>query len=104
MKAKIQFTVDIEDIPKEVLERIKKLPPHFNRTTEKISSVMDDIEKQNIVLAVNEIDVIRKELAHYDSVLEDCYSILVGYANYQAKQLELKEETPIPIEETIKND
>lgn len=88
MKAKIQFTVDMEDIPEEVRKRIEMIFYKSEQSTDSIKEVVKELSENNILTATKRIDDIRKNLLFVDSVLEDSYNILVGYSNYQAKQLE----------------
>ena len=88
MKAKIQFTVDMEDIPEEVRRRIETMYYKSEQSTTSIKEVVRELSVDNILSATKRIDEIRKQLMLVDSVLEDGYNILVGYASYQAKQLE----------------
>lgn len=88
MKAKIQFTVDMEDIPEEVRKRIEMIFYKSEQNTSSIKEVVRELSESNILSATKRIDEIRKQLMLVDSVLEDGYNILVGYANYQTKQLE----------------
>jgi hypothetical protein len=90
MKAKIQFTVDMEDIPEEVRNRIERVFYKAENTSVEVKNILGDISENNIVVATQKIDKVRKDLAFIDSVLEDGYNILSGYAAYQIKQLESK--------------
>jgi len=74
MKAKIQYTVDFDDIVKEVVYLLRRLP-ESNQILDVLSSLAgDDLNR-----ACKEIDEYRKELSKLDMRLEDCYSILMGY-------------------------
>jgi len=88
MKAKIQFTVEIEEIPEEVRNRVEKVFYRSEKATEEVKSILGDISENNILVATQRIDKVRKELAFIDAVLEDAYSVLTGYVSYQSKQLE----------------
>lgn len=88
MKAKIQFTVDMEDIPEEVRKRIEMIFYKSENSTLSVKEVVKDLSEDNILSATKRIDEIRKDLLFVDAVLEDSYNILVGYTSYQAKLLE----------------
>lgn len=100
MKAKIQFTVDIEEIPEEVRLRTERVLYMSQKASEDIKEALKDVSENNIISATQKIDKIRKNLTFIDSVLEDGYNVLVGYANYQTKQL----ESSIPQSEEPKNE
>ena len=88
MRAKIQFTVEIENIPEEVLTRLTSIYGKSETVSSEIKEVMKEISENNILVATKKIDDIRRDLSFYDSVLEDSYNVLVAYASYQTKQLE----------------
>ena len=106
MRAKIQITVNMDDIPEEVRERVERIFYKAEISLSEIKNMMGDISEDNMLSATNRIDKIRKELSFIDSVLEDSYNILVGYTKYKAKQLEdrIPSQEEISQTEDIKNE
>ncbi len=101
MKAKIQFTVDMDDIPREVSARLENVCHRYENSSKELYNVLKDINEDNILSSIEKIDKIRRELSHFDSVLEDGYNILVGFSSYKTK---LYEANIVQQESTDKKD
>ena len=90
MRVKIQYSVDLEDVPNQV-ERL--LPNSWE--IEEIKGLIEDIEPgASPTAAMKTIDYIRKELFSLDNRLEDCYSILQGYVGVLSRGEEQPSEQP----------
>lgn len=88
MKVKIQLTVDMEEVPQEVSSRIETIYYKLQASCDQVRNILKDISEKNPLEASQKIDSVRKDLSFFDSVLEDGYNILSGYASYKAKELE----------------
>ena len=90
MRVKIQYSVDLEDVPDQV-ERL--LPSSWE--IEEIKGLIEDIEPgASPTAAMKSIDYIRKQLFSLDTRLDDCYSILKGYVGVLSRGEEQPPEQP----------
>lgn len=90
MRVKIQYSVDLEDVPDQV-ERL--LPSSWE--VEEIKGLIEDIEPgASPTAAMKSIDYIRKQLFSLDTRLDDCYSILQGYVGVLSRGEEQPPEQP----------
>lgn len=90
MEVKVQYTVDLEEIPKEVLRLVPGSIALGQRLTE-IESFVDDCSYQ---LAIQEMESLRLEMYKIDQRLADCQAILKGYIN-------VKNRPPVPESQDI---
>jgi len=51
-----------------------------------VNAIMDCVENQNMIKALNQIDEMRKQLRSVDHRLSDCASIISGYVNAVTKE------------------
>ena len=80
MKVKIAYTVDIENIPKEVERLHEKLRLELKRVTDSVETY-NKTDKQLIDLTAKNIEDIRLKMAEADALLSDVHMILLGYMN-----------------------
>jgi hypothetical protein len=77
MKVKISYTVELDDVPRQVYKfLIDEKPSVISRDYDNILKIIDD---NNIEQALHEIDIFRLNLASIDQKLDDAQSILDGY-------------------------
>lgn len=77
MKVKISYTVELDDVPRQVYKfLIDEKPSVISRDYDNILKIIDD---NNIEQALHEIDTFRRNLALIDQKLNDAQSILDGY-------------------------
>lgn len=83
MRVAIQYTIELEGIPDEVCRLLgdSQLPK-----TAQIDEIMDYVESQNMIKALNQIDEMRKRLRNLDHRLSDCASIISGYVSAVTKE------------------
>lgn len=83
MRVAIQYTIELEGIPDEVCRLLgdSQLPK-----AAQIDEIMDYVESQNMIKALNQIDEMRKRLRNLDHRLSDCASIISGYVNAVTKE------------------
>ncbi len=86
MRVKISYTVEIEEVEKEVAEIMSKASSDLDEAFHEIVSTQNLIDTQtgNLEQYLETIDLARKRMMRADQVLEDCASILQGYK--QAKE------------------
>jgi len=77
MKVKISYTVELDDVPRQVYKfLIDEKPSVISRDYDNILKIIDD---NNIEQALHEIDTFRQNLALIDQKMNDAQSILDGY-------------------------
>tara|TARA_R110000744_G_scaffold44498_1_gene99234 strand:- start:783 stop:1136 length:354 start_codon:yes stop_codon:yes gene_type:complete len=79
MKAKISYTVNLEEIPEEVSGIIQKLQFQIDELVTGPAAQLYPIGSENIAGSLETIDNVRRSMAEIDLRLEECYSILYGY-------------------------
>ena len=93
MEVKIQYAVDLEDVPFEIT---RLCPETLDWTTdiEKINSSLADVRTNNTMQQVVErMSRIRRGMFRADRRLADCMAILEGYLNVKnTSQSEEEEE------------
>jgi len=77
MEVKVQYVVELEEIPKE----ITGLLPDCGDYEDRIHNLGSLIEEHSFSLALDEIESIRKSMYKVDQRLSDCQAILKGYLN-----------------------
>ena len=76
MRVKISYSVDFDEVPKIVNEKLTAIGSSLENCGKSVKSDLWDISHlENL----ESIDSVRKQLAGLDAQLEDCYSILAGY-------------------------
>ena len=83
MRVAIQYTIELNDIPAEVCRLLGQA--RFPQTAQ-IDAIMDCVESQNMIKALNQIDEMRKQLRSLDHRLSDCASIVSGYVSTVTKE------------------
>ena len=76
MKVKISYTVDLDDVPKEIDFLIQKAEQSLGEAFDLISQ-LKDIKNQSIEKALEEVP--KQSMMTADIVLDDCELILSGY-------------------------
>lgn len=79
MKAKISYTVNLEEIPDEVSGLIQKVQFQVDKLVSGRIGQIYPVGSENIAGTLETIDNVRMSMAEIDLRLEDCYSILLGY-------------------------
>tara|TARA_R110002110_G_scaffold227240_3_gene441567 strand:+ start:151 stop:519 length:369 start_codon:yes stop_codon:yes gene_type:complete len=88
MEVKMQYTVGLEEVPKEIIS----LLPHCEDFKSRIgTSLVTLIEEHNFILAMDEIEDIRRSMYKIDQRLADCQAILKGYLNVKSRPPEKEE-------------
>ena len=98
--AKIQYTVRIEEIPKEANKHLVNVADNLEKLSERIRKLSSTNQEEMGLNSAKELENVRQEMGLLDLNLEDCYSMLVGYANYQASKLQ-KTKSPVQAKEQV---
>ena len=91
MEVKVQYVVNLEEIPKEV----QKLLPERTSWSAELNGLHTFLSEGSIILAIEEIDNIRKSMYIVEQRLQDCQGILKGYLGVKSRPEERPpEEAP----------
>ena len=89
MRVSISYTLDFEKIPNEVIKFIQELKKRQQKLNFLYEDAAEKLEGGDTVLALQNIMLVRKELAEVDAKLQDSAGILEGYhqalANFAAQ-------------------
>jgi len=96
MNVKVQYVVNLEEIPKEV----QKLLPDCEDYGDRICNLGSLVEEQSFSLAMDEIESIRESMYKVDQRLADCHGILRGYLNVKSRPEERPQEE-VPPEQSM---
>ena len=96
MNVKVQYVVNLEEIPKEV----QKLLPVCENYGDRICNLGSLVEEQSFSLAMDEIESIRESMYKVDQRLADCQAILKGYLNVKSRPEERPPEE-VPPEQSM---
>jgi hypothetical protein len=77
MQVKVQYTVDLEDVPKEVIKLLPKLLDY----TPEVAHIERLITEGKTVKAIEALGDFRRSLYRADQRLVDSQTILKGYLN-----------------------
>jgi|688.fasta_scaffold301474_3 hypothetical protein len=91
MKVKLSYTVDLDDVPNEV-NTILNLKTNL-KYDDMMNNVYESLSQKNYLVAIDNIDLVRKKLSAIDMVLNDCQSILSGYTKALVQQESTNEQT-----------
>ena len=96
-RVNITYSVDIEEMPSEVMHLVEKGCAHLHKSNETLRWLTED----NILssVALTQIDVIRRSLAKIDMALLDASNIVKGYLDYQ----ESPPTPPIAEQDTVES-
>jgi hypothetical protein len=75
MRVTIAYSVNLEEIPKEVCS----LLPKGLLQNDTMFQIVDNLENENVASAITSIDNLRKDMFETDQRLADCVAILQGY-------------------------
>ena len=92
MRVKIAYTVDLEEVEKEVSHRMTRAVNDLDFCYQELIRLQMDLDTKVGTLDnhISLIDTIRIKMAKADQVFEDCYLILQGLKDTRSK-LEEKE-------------
>ena len=90
MEVKVQYVVDLEEIPGEV----QKLLPPGEDLEDRIYNLNSLVGEQSFSLALDEIEDIRKSMYKIDQRLADCQAILKGYLGVKSGKIKQEAQQP----------
>lgn len=110
MDVNISYRVALENVPKEISERLNGIKPHLQALEKAIDNVVLSLGQLHCdTETLKDIDAIRRELANIDGRLQDYALILAQYSkttaeaflaenNQQMQAVTVVEEKPQPQE------
>ncbi len=89
MRVKIAYTVELEEVEKEISEVMTRATEDLDFSYTELIRIQLDLQTETGSLPENieKIDIIRKKIARADIILQDCNSVLEGLYEVK-KQLE----------------
>jgi len=94
MRVNIAYSIDLEDVPKEVARLLEECQD----TLTSISTCLDITADEEPLEMVEGLDKTRIQLAKLDMKLGDCMNILSGYVQTLARKPILEQAPPPPLE------
>lgn len=94
MRVSLSYSVDIDNVPEEVIRLIQS-SQNFNVEQSK-QRLTELIRKKNTLLAIEDIEVLRKQMSELDRRLDECSSILRGYTTAVAKPEQQQTPAALP--------
>ena len=89
MKVKISYSVDIDEIPDNVIKILQQASAGVDEVSKKFRNIIDKASTTREYLKIlDEVDKIRKEMYQVDQQLEDAYDIVGGYQRVRMQQHE----------------
>ena len=80
-KVKVQWAIDINELPNVMKELFYRALNHFNYQ-DLSKAIEDNITQENIHKQLDSIDKLRREMALFDERLSDIYSQLFAYQSH----------------------
>lgn len=86
MRVKIAYTVDLEEVEREVSEIMGRASADLDFAYQEVARVQVDLDTKtgDLNSKIEQLDIIRRKMARADQIIEDCQFILQGLD--QAKQ------------------
>lgn len=81
MKTKIQYSVELQDIPKELKIKLSSLVDNLSSAMRYVDALNQDLEQESITIISARIDRVRRQLFNIDTGLEDCEKALRAYSD-----------------------
>jgi hypothetical protein len=100
MKVKIGYTIDLENVPREVSKFLADIKGRVDTLSSVYDSTLIDIKTQNISVVLKRIDGLRESLSFIDLRLSDAVDILSGYQKTIAMEQEKEEEKEKGVDNT----
>lgn len=102
MKAKITYTVNYEDIPKEVKRLTENCHDKIEKVSQRLFNLTNIIDEERLNGSLEEISNVRLNLGDIDTILDDCYNILYGFLEARS-QIDLAAESTSELSDKLQN-
>jgi prefoldin subunit 5 len=100
MRTKIEYSVDLKEVPAKIKEKFLDITEELRRLSSYVEALRSDLEYDNVAIMTSRIERARRCLYSVDNALEDCEKTIRGYAatvaqlqEQQAKMEEVANET-----------
>ena len=84
MKVVVSYACDLEDIPANASELLNNLSKQLDKAKGLLAEAAGQSYCKSVDVSLTTIDTLRQSLAKIDMRLQDCSSILAGYAKTNA--------------------
>tara|TARA_Y100001938_G_C8035074_1_gene402881 strand:+ start:256 stop:591 length:336 start_codon:yes stop_codon:yes gene_type:complete len=81
MRTKIEYSVELKDVPREVKEKISEVSETLYGLSKYTYAIAEDLEGESLGPILRRVDNLRKKLFQVDNSLEDCMRALAGYGD-----------------------
>ena len=81
MKTKIEYSVDLQDVPKNLQSKLQELSGRLVTLGNYVDSIQQDLEHETIGSIAARIDRTRRQLLQVDTGLDDCDTALRTYGD-----------------------
>ena len=78
MRVKLQYTVDVKEVPKELEWMFDRL----HKNMEDVNRIYQALDSSSMDKTVQNIESLRTAMFDADSKLQDIYGIITGYLSY----------------------
>jgi hypothetical protein len=94
MRVKIAYTVELEEVEREVSEILCRAVSNIDKAYQELTDIQNQLETgtDDIEAKLNSLHLVRTKMMKADQILEDCYSILQGFEETKKKLEEVKDE------------
>ena len=96
MRTKIEYSVELKDVPREVKEKISEVSETLDGLSKYTYAIAEDLEGESLGPILRRVDNLRKKLFQVDNSLEDCMRALAGYGDAltQLQQEQTAQQSP----------
>ena len=82
MRVRLSYSIDVEDLVKEIQRLIDASENKLHNQIGKLRKSRDESDDIDINRFLEQVDKTRQELSKYDQTLEDVFAILQGYIGF----------------------
>ena len=93
MKAKITYTVSLDEVPSEVSALLQKIQFQIDKDVSGKLIQSYPVTSENVMGTLEMIDHVRRSMAEIDARLEDCHAIILGYIQHKHAEVNSSSET-----------
>jgi DNA repair ATPase RecN len=79
MRTKIEYSMDLKDVPQTLKEKLKNLSSELARMSHYVESIGEDLEHDNVNAILGRLDRARRRLFECDQSLSNCDNAVKTY-------------------------
>ena len=97
MRVKIMYTVDIDEVPKEVSEIMTRAADNLDEAYQKIIKIQTELDSETGLADehLKAIELARSKMVKADQTLQDCQAIILGLKNVVDENQEKQDEVQV---------